>query len=151
MRLDKLNRWLTLLANLGVVAGLIFVAVEVRQNNQMAALQRQANTDARVNALIDMVISDPELIELMAKDTTEFTVIEAERLRLMGIRILTGFEDNYFDMLSGLVDEEQQVRMQGSIYRRPILNYGMPFAWESFKDRADSAFITWFEQNVIGG
>ena len=32
MNLDNLNKWLTLLANFGVVAGLILLAVEVRQN-----------------------------------------------------------------------------------------------------------------------
>jgi len=29
---DKLNKWLALIANFGVVAGIIFLAVEMRQN-----------------------------------------------------------------------------------------------------------------------
>ena len=32
MNLDNLNKWLTLLANIGVVAGIVFLAIEVRQN-----------------------------------------------------------------------------------------------------------------------
>ena len=32
---DKLNRWLTLGANLGVIAGIIFLGYELRQNNQL--------------------------------------------------------------------------------------------------------------------
>ena len=32
MDLDKLNKWLTLVANLGVVAGIVFLAIEIRQN-----------------------------------------------------------------------------------------------------------------------
>ena len=32
MDLDKLNKWLTLVANFGVVAGIFFLAIEVRQN-----------------------------------------------------------------------------------------------------------------------
>jgi hypothetical protein len=35
MNLDNLNKWLTLLANLGVMAGVIFLAIEVRQNQGM--------------------------------------------------------------------------------------------------------------------
>ena len=35
MDLDKLNKWLTLLANFGVVAGIIFLAVEIRQNQTL--------------------------------------------------------------------------------------------------------------------
>ena len=29
---DKLNRWMTLITNFGVIAGLVFLAVEIRQN-----------------------------------------------------------------------------------------------------------------------
>jgi hypothetical protein len=32
MDLDRLNRWLNLLANIGVVAGIVFLAIEVGQN-----------------------------------------------------------------------------------------------------------------------
>jgi len=32
MELDKLNRWLTLLANFGVVACIVFLGLEVHQN-----------------------------------------------------------------------------------------------------------------------
>jgi len=31
---DKLHRWMTLTANLGVIAGLIFLAIEIRQNTE---------------------------------------------------------------------------------------------------------------------
>ena len=34
MDTDKLNRWMTLIANVGVVSGLVFLAVEVRQNTE---------------------------------------------------------------------------------------------------------------------
>jgi hypothetical protein len=42
MDLNSLNKWLTLLANFGVVAGLIFLAVEVRQNQLMLEQNHQA-------------------------------------------------------------------------------------------------------------
>ena len=53
MASDKLNRWLTLVANLAVVAGIIFLAMEIRQNNSMVELEQQASDNARVNALIE--------------------------------------------------------------------------------------------------
>jgi len=33
MDFDRLNRWVTLLANIGVVAGIFFLAIEMRQGN----------------------------------------------------------------------------------------------------------------------
>lgn len=37
--MDKLNRWLTLAANLGVLAGLILVSLQIRQNTEITRAQ----------------------------------------------------------------------------------------------------------------
>ena len=39
MDADRLNRWLTLGANVGVIAGIIFLGFELRQNNQLLVEQ----------------------------------------------------------------------------------------------------------------
>ncbi len=39
---DRLNKWLTLLANLGVVAGIVFLAVEIGQNQVLLEQSHQA-------------------------------------------------------------------------------------------------------------
>ncbi len=36
MNVDSTNRWLTLIANVGVIVGLIFLALEIRQNTEVA-------------------------------------------------------------------------------------------------------------------
>lgn len=36
---DRLNRWLSLAANLGILAGLVLVAVQINQNSQLVRLQ----------------------------------------------------------------------------------------------------------------
>ena len=36
MNVDGTNRWLTLIANIGVIVGLIFLALEIRQNTEVA-------------------------------------------------------------------------------------------------------------------
>jgi hypothetical protein len=33
--MDKLNKWLMLVANIGVIVGIAFLAVEVNQNNRL--------------------------------------------------------------------------------------------------------------------
>ncbi len=53
MNLQKLNQWLTLLANIGVVAGIIFLAVEIRTNtetNRIAILQNYSNNWMHIHA-----------------------------------------------------------------------------------------------------
>lgn len=59
-RADRLNRWLTLGANLGVVLGLILLMVELRQN----ATLTQADMKARRNDLlvqIELSLAQPEI------------------------------------------------------------------------------------------
>ena len=47
MNVDKFNSWLTLLANVGVLAGIVFLALEIKQNTQM--LERQAHLERSGN------------------------------------------------------------------------------------------------------
>jgi hypothetical protein len=71
MKLDKLNQWLTLAANIGVLAGIVFLAVEIRQND---ATLRESNTinilDARAlelqqyNEFRALLVQTPDLLEL---------------------------------------------------------------------------------------
>ncbi len=147
-RFDKLNRWLTLIANLAVVGGIVFLGLEISQNNSMAELQQQATVNARVNALIDMVIADPTLIDLMRQDPSSLDESGAARLRLLGTRLLLGFEEGFLDMQAGRAEQASTMRTQRAVYNRPILNYGAPFVWESFKAQADPEFVEWFEANV---
>ena len=41
MDFDNLNKWLTLLANFGVVAGLVFLVIEIRQNQTLLEQNQQ--------------------------------------------------------------------------------------------------------------
>ena len=71
MNPDTLNKWLTLLANFGVIAGIIFLAFEVRQNEEMLRLQYElAGVDSaslavsRYAAQRDFQLQNPELRDL---------------------------------------------------------------------------------------
>lgn len=68
MDVDKANRWLTLLANFGVVAGIIFLAIEVRQNqaileeaNQFNFLEMRATSLETYNDFRALIIQDEDV------------------------------------------------------------------------------------------
>ena len=52
---EKLNQWLTLAANLGVLAGIIFLALEIQQNT--ATMNRQAGVE-RTSRLMGPYVQD---------------------------------------------------------------------------------------------
>lgn len=81
-RLDRVNKWLTLLANLGVVVGLVFVALEVRTNtatNRIAIYQSSSKNWMQINS---QLARDREFVELLVKaDSSDarLNAVEAKR------------------------------------------------------------------------
>ena len=81
MDFDKANKLLTLIANFGVVAGIFFLAVEVRQNQEMLERDEQARQierEMRISEFSDFAVSrygrirdwtvqDPELSVIWTK------------------------------------------------------------------------------------
>ena len=66
MHSDRLNKWLTLGANLGVLAGLALLVVEIRQSNQLALAQiEQTRSDNLLAWRREWVTSDA-IVEMIA-------------------------------------------------------------------------------------
>lgn len=57
-KLDDINRWLTLCANLGVIAGIVFLALELRQNQRMVMAQTR-NEIARASIEMQQFNQEP--------------------------------------------------------------------------------------------
>jgi hypothetical protein len=90
---DRLDRWLTLLANLGVLGGLVFVGLEVRQNTSQLRADASYSITASVNELNAAIYSDPRLAELVFRgeadlsaltpiERTQFDAFEFSRLNI---------------------------------------------------------------------
>ncbi|PHS39481.1 MAG: hypothetical protein COA91_06005 [Robiginitomaculum sp.] len=65
-KVERLNRWLTLGANIGVVLGLIILIVEVRQNAKLT----RANMEITKNSFlaeIELNIAKPEFAKVWIK------------------------------------------------------------------------------------
>lgn len=59
MRTEQLNSWLTLAANLAVLAGIIFLAIEISQNTDMMRTQmNQSRAELAMNEAESMYNSD---------------------------------------------------------------------------------------------
>ena len=59
--MERLNQWLTLIANFGVILGIVFVVIEVRQNTDIGRAQTRAQQTASVMNLQAME-SNPDLL-----------------------------------------------------------------------------------------
>ena len=80
-----LNERLTLIANLSVVAGIVFLGLELNQNTGVMKAQAQANLTAnRISFAVRMM--DPVNADLVVKARGEDTLTASERLRYNGTR-----------------------------------------------------------------
>ena len=70
MNLDNLNKWLTLIANIGVMAGIIFLAVELNQNAVGQRVSAKQEMTRQFSDYVDMLILNPELQAINVKGFT---------------------------------------------------------------------------------
>ena len=66
MEFDKLNKSLTLVANFGVIVGIIFLVVEIRQNTTISRAHTRAQQTVSVLTLQQME-SNPDLLDAYEK------------------------------------------------------------------------------------
>lgn len=79
MDLDKINKWLTLTANIAILGGLVFVALEIQQNTnavRSAAVQEATNM-ARKHPL--MFVQNPEVNRLAMADYASLSEEDQQR------------------------------------------------------------------------
>ena len=71
--MERLNRWLTLLANIGVLAGIIFLAVEIDQNTENLEMNRQIAL-AEAYATRNNTVQDSQIQAAVSPDLGEIYV-----------------------------------------------------------------------------
>jgi hypothetical protein len=82
MNRESLNWWLTLLANLGVLSGLLFVGYEIRQTTSQLRAESARSITESVNAVNAGVYSDPGFAELVLRGRQDLEALDpVERMR----------------------------------------------------------------------
>jgi hypothetical protein len=149
MKKIDIGQAIQIVANIGVIAGIALIAVQLRQNNDLLGIQIRSNRLDRVTSTAEIVLENPYLLELLAKEPSTLTSTEQDALLVLGIRSLSNFEAAYEDVEQGLADEAVLRLQMKSLWNRPHLNYGMPLAWSTFKERGNRDFVAWMEQYVV--
>lgn len=114
---DKLNAWLTLGANIGVLIGLILLVVELDQNSDVVRAQihqaRSDNFESFMAELADTEHLQPALTKFRAaggsrdlSSLQKLTPDERERVRTYYNGRLMGYDNLYYQYKNGFLDEE---------------------------------------------
>lgn len=81
MDTNKLNKWLTLAANFGVIAGILFLVLELRQNSELMRAQSRTEMSQDVIGLLTMNVNDAAYVDTIFRGLNgeELTDIEQEQ------------------------------------------------------------------------
>jgi len=138
-----------LAANLGVIAGIVFLALELQQNNDLLeADARASRAQVRISAL-DLLTNNPTLLTAQAKEGRgePLTDLEHNMLAANMESVLTRWQYAYGEWQAGLIDEADvpvenwHFVMAGSATMQQV--------WSDigqFSFRPD--FVAWMNENV---
>jgi hypothetical protein len=113
---ERTNQWLTLAANLGVIAGLFFLAIEIRQNTNIAKASAYRDNIQDIAAWRELTISDSELSRLFGTYLNDgIEALEGdERGRISGLinNVMGIYENAYFGRSYGIIGDEEWLRFE---------------------------------------
>ena len=102
--MDSVNKWLTLGANIGVLAGIIFLGLEIQQNSEaLQAGSRQDLLEADIGVL-DNLMDYPQLYN--PSNYENLTVDDAIRREVYFVTMLRIREFAWMQYNNGVLDEQ---------------------------------------------
>jgi len=150
MSIENLNRWFSLAANLGVILGIIFLAVELRQNNELLQAEARYNRlESRKEGNFE-ILRNRELSDAILKLQTDEELSPTEDLIVGRFRTNTilNWQYAYQEYSNGLIpiDDVPVEAWRTSMELRPDLKA----RWDSMKDTALSGdFVQWMKSNGV--
>lgn len=109
MDTDRVNRWLTLVANAAVIAGIVFLGLELRQNTEMMRAQSRTDMSQGAIHLMTLNVNDKVYVEAMLRGFQGKALDEIEEEQLHRTLIAwTEYWDNVAYLHGvGLYDDDE--------------------------------------------
>ena len=140
--MDSTNRFLALAANIGVLAGIIFLAYELRQNTVATQLEAASNFQGSFTELEMLIAGNPEFAELLRKGVEGESTTATERFRLSAFytNVLRQWQFIHFQYLTDAINEETWRGERAYLAEVMGFDSGLFTHWQSNKQRYTPQF-----------
>lgn len=138
----------TLIANIGVIGGLLLLVYEVRQNNELMAAEARFNRTLMAIDAWRFTAEHPEITEWreMERRGEELTSAQTRVIDSAVMAIFVNIEWAFRELGVGSKEIDQVREVQAYNFRsRPEYRR----VWEDRKAAFDPEFVQWMEENVI--
>ena len=150
MKKIELGQIITILANIGVIAGIVFLGYELRQNNELMAAEIRAARNNRVLGVSAMVASDVGLADLLMRAKNGEMLSEADEFRVISFNVwrLRGQEAFFNEYQAGAVEsiplDEWRRRFNADLYGALQSK-----TWARTRRYLNEDFAQFMEENVV--
>ncbi len=149
MKKIDLGLTISILANVGVIAGIVFLALELQQNTSLLAAQaRWEQLDARTAAgSVELNNSDVARLIYKVQSGEDLTPYEYSRFVTFAIYLFTNWEWQYDEYQAGILAGDD-LPVAGWTIRAQTLPQ-LRQVWEETKSNRSPSFIQFVEENVF--
>ena len=141
-----------LLANIGVIAGIVFLAVEIRQNNRLLAAQARYSLRQYRTDIADTIMS-PHVLEATHKYASDEQVTPAERSAALmtALKVVELWEWQHGEFVEGMLQRETLPIDAWRLWFYGKAQSPVPIQeiWELRKGVLNADFVRFFEEHVI--
>jgi len=131
MNAKRINQWLTLGANLGVLIGIILLLVELHQNSTMMRTQTRYEVSQGIVDLLSLSANNDQLVSVLrrADSGEELTPDEQMQFRHRTFALFRYLENLHYQYRQGLFDEAEYSTQR--------------LAWTAYLNSSKAAVTAW--------
>ncbi len=151
MKKLDLGQIITILANVGVIAGIIFLGYEIRQGNQVARQEAYNAFTQEINNINLGIANNGELAQLLARagqgeQKDDFTPGEQLQIELLWIGLVRVWEGLYRSVQEGIADESSFDSLSSGV--GPYGSRYFQAFWPEIRNTVDEDFAVFFESKI---
>ena len=142
MKKIDLGQTVGILTNVGVIAGIILLAIELRQNNELMAAEARFNRLSIQTASITLAVEHPDLAEFCVRSQNggDLTAAETYRLQSYWSRLFANMHWTYLEAYDDLPLETWRRIFRGALVKDH---------WENRKADYTPKFVKFVDENVV--
>ena len=130
MKRLEFGQTFTILANVGIIAGIVLLAYELNQNRVLMRAETRNSIAQSISAMLSEQARDPEIsgIYMRGRAGEQLTPLEAEQFGFQVIAWLRIWENQHYQYRQGLYDESEYLAVQ-ELWLRSLREGGMREQW----------------------
>jgi hypothetical protein len=153
--MERINQWLTLVANLGVIAGIVFLAYEIQQNTAAVRSSTYQSWNESGNSYFDFVAEHAQDLARIGQYSDPAQLSSAEQYSFMAnaFKNFNTWETTFLQHRAGALDDDVflgRVRGNRDAWAAPINRFYLHHGWQEFKSSAFSDdFVKFMEKEIV--